>query len=186
MLQDESEFQSITAAHIRPFRKTQPTALALASQLPGRSVIEELVTVFFSDINWHYFILEKYYFDDLFSHWLGTAPRSIKYISPEKLSQELEYFPALLFQIIALTVQFLPPDAPVLGRLFHNEPVFSQKFSDIGEHLMTLLGREGVTITAVEADFLRSSWLKNFGRGIAAWHSLGNAIRLASSTPSLT
>ncbi len=38
----------------------------------------------------------------------------MRYLSPEDLSGELQYLPAVLFQVLALTLQFMPPGAPVL------------------------------------------------------------------------
>ncbi|OQV06855.1 Fungal specific transcription factor domain-containing protein [Cladophialophora immunda] len=54
-----------------------------------------------------------------------------------------------------------------------------QKYSDIGEELMIQAQRENVALTTVQADFLRASWLKNIGKGVEAWRSIGNAIRSA-------
>jgi len=101
----------------------------------------------------------------------------VKYLSPEELSKELRYFPALLFQVLALALQFLPSAAAVWKRLPTNDIALCRRYSDIGVELMVILGRPGVALTAVQADFLRTSWLKNIGRGVEAWHSIGNAIR---------
>jgi hypothetical protein len=35
----------------------------------------------------------------------------VKHLNPEELANELRYFPTLLYQLAALAVQFLPPDA---------------------------------------------------------------------------
>lgn len=178
VLQDE-EFQVITAAHNHPPRSSlqKSKALALISKLPPRPVIEELVVVFFAEVNWHYFILERFYFDDLFSHWQAAEADPVRYLCPGDLLRELQYLPAMLFQVLALTLQFLPPDAPALSQLSPNELASSQRYSDMGEELLAVLGRQGAALTAVQADYLRSSWLKNCGRGIESWHAIGNAIR---------
>ena len=179
MLQDEDEFQQITSAHNRPFRSPvwKTHARTLISQLPSKPVLQQLVDIFFSEVNWHYFILERFYFDDLFSRWQSTETRSVNYLSTQELSIELQYFPALLFQVVALSLQFLPPEALALTQLSSPELSSSYKYSELGDELVTVLGRHGVALTAVLADFVRAAWLKNFGRGIEAWHSAGNAIR---------
>lgn len=179
MLQDEDEFRQITSAHNRPFRSSvlKTHAHTLISHLPSKPVLQRLVKVFFEEVNWHYFILERFYFDDLFSRWQTTEMRPVEYLHNQELSIELQYFPALLFQVVALSLQFLPPDALALPQLSSKELCSSYRYSELGDELVTILGRHGVTLTAVLADFLRASWLKNFGRGIEAWHSAANAIR---------
>jgi hypothetical protein len=169
----------IAAAHNHPPQSflLKNNAHTLISKLPPKSVTRELVAVFFTEVNWHYFILERFYFDDLFIHWQVAKADPVKYLSPQDLSRELPYFPAVIFQVVALTLQFLPPDAPILSQLSPNELAPSQGYSDMGEELLLLLGRQGVALTGVQADFLRSAWLKNCGRGIESWHTLGNAIR---------
>ncbi|KAE8382765.1 hypothetical protein BDV26DRAFT_253100 [Aspergillus bertholletiae] len=180
VLQDE-EFDQITSAHNRPFRSPvlKAHARALISQLPSTPVLQQLADIFFSEVNWHYFILERYYFDDLFSRWQSTELRPVSYLSAQELSIELQYFPALLFQVVALSLQFLPPEALTLTQLSSKDLSSSYKYSELGNELVTVLGRHGVALTAILADFLRASWLKNCGRGIEAWHSAGNAIRQA-------
>ncbi|KAE8421573.1 hypothetical protein BDV36DRAFT_292220 [Aspergillus pseudocaelatus] len=181
VLQDEDEFQQITSAHNRPFRSPvwKTHVRTLISQLPSKSVLQQLVDIFFSEVNWHYFILERFYFDDLFTRWQSTETRPVNYLSTQELSIELQYFPALLFQVVALSLQFLPPEALTLTQLSSPELSSSYKYSELGDELVTVLGRHGVALTAVLADFVRATWLKNFGRGIEAWHSAGNAIRQA-------
>lgn len=44
-----------------------------------------------------------------------------------RLSRELRYFPSLLFQVIALSIQILPPDAEVLKGLPGPQGLLSQK-----------------------------------------------------------
>jgi hypothetical protein len=150
----------------------------LVSNLPPRPVIQTLVDLFFVEVNWHYFILERFYFEDLFSRWpLGAETEPVSYLSREELFTELRYFSAVLFQLIALTLQFLPPDALDLAQLSANELATPQTYSDLGDELLSVLGRPGVALAAIQANFLRSSWLKNYGRGTEAWHALGHAIR---------
>lgn len=183
-----NEFQSIHAVYNRglspPFQ-LYPEALSLSSHLPPKHIIDELLGTFFSDVNWHYFIVEKFYFNDLLSRWYNTETSQLTYLSSYEFSQELKYFPCLLFQIVALSLQFLPPGAAVWD-FFKEEKNLSQKYSDMGMKLLEVLGGQGIALTAVQTSLLRASWLKNLGRGIEAWRSLGNAIRSNSpKKPSL-
>jgi hypothetical protein len=118
----------------------------------------------------------------LLSCWYGANVGSIKHLNPEQLAKELRYFPALLYQVLALALQFLPPGAAAWKHLSTSDMALCGNYSDIGVELMTVLGRQGVALAAVEANFLRSSWLKNIGRGVEAWYSVGNAIRYVVST----
>jgi hypothetical protein len=158
----------------------------LAAQLPPNPVIQELTKVYFSDVNWHYWILERYYFDELLTPWLALSTDALKHTNPKGLSRDLRYFPGLIFQVLAVALQFLPPDAETL-RLLHVRDMaacdrLAQKYSDIGMELMALLGRHGSPLTAVQQDLMRALWLKNCGRGSESWHALGNAIRSVLSS----
>jgi hypothetical protein len=139
--------------------------------------MDKLIATFFANVNWHYDIVEKFYFDDMYIHWLSGEAGSVKYLKPKEFVQELRYFPALLLQILAHSLLFLPPDTVVLKDLSESGSCSSQKYSDMGAEIVGLLGRQGLALTAVQADLLRASFLKNVGRGTEAWFGLGNAIR---------
>lgn len=145
--------------------------------------IIKLVEVFFDDVNWQYFILEKQYFDSLLICWYGTQVETLPlpHLSHEELLRELDYFPALLLQVLGLAIQFLPLNSPVWEFLSQSDMALCQKYSDIGAELMMHIQKENVALTTVQADFLRASWLKNIGKGVEAWRSIGNAIRLSCS-----
>lgn len=179
LLQDENEFHAIYSAHNspRPPFASDPRLRALLAQLPSKPAVEELVAVYFADVNWQYFILEKCYFDCLLSCWYGVNTGSVKHLDLEQIAKELHYFPALLYQVLALALQFLSPGSTAWKLLSPNDISLCGSYSDIGMELMTTLGRPGLALTAVQADFLRTSWLKNNGRGVEVWHSIGNAIR---------
>lgn len=152
-------------------------AQRLLSNLPPRSVVEELVRLFFAQVNWHYFIIEKFYFDDMFARWQSTKVDPVGYLTHEELSRELQYFPAVVFQVIALALQFLPPDAPTAVQSLPDTLPSPLTYSNWGDELLSLLGRPGFTLTGVLADLLRSSFLKNCSQGIQAWHAVGYSVR---------
>lgn len=179
LVQNEGGFHAVSPTVDRPAQQRAPctASSALIAQLPSRMAISKLVAVFYSDVNWQYFILEKYYFDCLLACWYDANVESLPHLGHEEISRELYYFPALLFQVLGLAIQFLPFDSPVWEFLSKADVDLSQRYSDIGIELMTHLKRERVALTAVQTDFLRASWLKNVGKGVEAWHSIGNAIR---------
>lgn len=173
------EFQEISTAYngASQIASPQRDIESLIAKLPPRSILEVLISLFFDEVNCHYFILEKYYFNELFLRWPPEEDiQPVKYLNSLQLSAELRYFPALLFQIIALSLQFLPPDWDELSSSSHKLST-SRTYSDLGDKFLYLLGRPGLAMTAIQADFLRSSWLKNCGRAVEAWHTIGYAIR---------
>lgn len=156
----------------------------IAAELPAKSVIDELVDVYFSEVNWYYQVLVRYYFDELYVAWQGVndGRRSIvKNDNLESISKELLHVPALLYQVLAVALQFVPSSALAVKELGVGELVdrdqLSYKYSIKGLDIMNIIGRQHITISAVQHDLLRASWLKNCGQGTESWHSLGNAIR---------
>lgn len=154
----------------------------LVKQLPSHNVATELVGSFFSEVNWYLTVLEQYYFDKLLTSWHDMSCALSEQADPKDLSRDLQYFPALLFQTLAMALQFLPPNTNSAETLQLKDPTacdrLSQKYSNLGLGIMALLGRHSSTIVAVQHDLMRAAWLKCFSRGTEAWYSLGNAIRL--------
>jgi hypothetical protein len=153
----------------------------LASQLPPPPVINNLVTQYFTTLNWQYCMLEEYYFRLLLQRWLLTHQDTVT-----ELDQELLCFPALLFQVLAIALRFAPPQAYATSG---SEQVqqstcvkLSRYYSDIGVNMINVLGENGRGVTAVEHYFVRAWWLKNNGRKADSWHSLGTAIRSVRKT----
>lgn len=178
------EFRNITVAHNDAPQSMLPQrdVEALITKLPPRTVVGSLVDFFFDEVNWHYFILERFYFDSLLTRWPPAEEvEAVNYLTSAELSMELRYFPALLFQVLALSLQFLPTDCDILVKLRETIDFAPETYSDIGDELLSQLGRPGLALTAIQADFLRSSWLKNCGRGIESWHTVGSAIRFVRS-----
>lgn len=155
--------------------------LSLVIQLPSQSIISELVDIFFSEIHFYLKILEEHYFRNLLKSWQDVRSTLSGQSDLGSISRDLLYFPALLFQTLAVSLQFLPPDTEA-SKILHLKTLLdcdrlSHEYSKIGMEIMSLLGRHSSTITGVEHDLLKSGWLKNYSRGTEAWHLLGSAIR---------
>ena len=155
-----------------------------ASQLPPPPVINKLVTLYFTTLNWHYCMLEEYYFRDLLQRWLSTRQNTVT-----ELDQELLCFPALLFQVLAIALRFAPPQAYATSGSEKIQEMtcinLSRYYSDTGVNMMNTLGENGRGVTAVEHYFVRAWWLKNNGRKADSWHSLGTAIRSVWNSPAI-
>ncbi|KAI1629276.1 hypothetical protein EDD37DRAFT_645035 [Exophiala viscosa] len=181
VLDGDDDFQIVASAHNQPALSTSfsSKAQAIIAQLPSRPAIDSLVTFHFSDVNWYYFMVEEYYFRDLLERWSGDPSALAKHVNADELSWELRYFPAMLFQVLALAIQFLTSEAPTLKGLSKNDLALCHNYSDTGIELLSSLGFQASAATVVQTHLLRSAWLKNMGRGVDAWHSTGNAIRSA-------
>jgi hypothetical protein len=153
---------------------------SLVANLPSYEITQELYEVFFSEANWYFGAIDRLYFDQAHRAWSqswDTSPTTVE----QQTSVESLCFPALLFQVLALAVQFVPPNSVIEKTTQRpNGPSLdeiSRHFSDTGERILNILGRHLQALTAVQADLMRCAWLKNCGRGSEAWYSLGNAVR---------
>lgn len=155
--------------------------LHLIARLPPHRAVDDLVSVFFADVNWIYSILEPCYFRAQVTSWHALQPSPRSKISVSALTRDTQYFPAAMFQVLAIALQFSPPDSDTLMSLGASDATarhrLSAAFSDAGAEIMDLLTRNDTSIAAVQCDFLRASWLKNCGRVNESWQSLGSAIR---------
>jgi hypothetical protein len=141
-----------------------------------------LVEVFFENAAWWFSSLEPYYFRRLHEHWLFVNHENCDTDDEWLSSRNLLYFPALLFQTMAVALQLLPSDATnvmeaiavtdvvLVSRLFN-------KYNRLGMYLVNVWGRHNPAVVAVQHDLVRGLWLKNVSRGSEAWYSLGKALR---------
>lgn len=156
--------------------------MSLVSQLPDKSYTKSLVTLFFDNVNdWQYSILDRYFFQTQLENWWNCIPDMMLVGYQKGLrNNDDKYFPALLYQVIALSLQFLPPTTAIdleflkKGKSLH---ALSAKYSDLGCTLMALLGRHFPTLSSVQHDLLRSAWLKTSDLIPESWHTLSQAIR---------
>lgn len=152
----------------------------ISSTLPDQPVVRDLIDVFFSEANWYFTVLDRYYFDTAHRSWLISRSNTASSINEAFLPDDL-FFPALLQQVLAIAIHFVPEHSAVasvmkqLGTPPDDE--LSQSYSDAGEAILDLLGRHHHSVIAVQADLMRCAWLKNSGHGARAWYSLGSAIR---------
>lgn len=168
----------------------------LAARLPSEAVVDDITSLFFAEADWYFSVLDQPYYDELYALWkcrnsspannVSSLPRFV----PDRPvfvqgNDEITYFPALLFQILALTLNFLPNSCLSRDLLKLNDHTaadrLSKYYSDTGNEVMAVLGRVDAPITAVLADLLRCAWLKNSGLGMHSWHALSDAIRQAQN-----
>lgn len=185
-LQDDMELQNIIAT--RP-KKLVPSEKAkwfnIVAELPSLDARRELIDIFFTEANWYFAVLERYYFEKFYDYWCALGDDVSKSDEIEELSSDLLHFPALLFQVLAVALRFTEPDTLSSGALGMRDYVscnhLSCCYSENGMKIMSLLGRDDASITAVQHDLMRALWLKNLSQGKRAWHILGGAIRSVRS-----
>jgi hypothetical protein len=154
---------------------------SLIRQLPSKPYIEKLLTTYFREVNYHYYPLDEAIFRDHLKNWHNLSFSTLNK-GPLELSGDLQFFPALLFQTLALALQFEPPDYdPSLDSLKYAAAMsfddLASDYSDSGVSILGLLGKRHTTLVTVQAGFLRTAYLKNCGMVPESWHSLSQTIR---------
>jgi hypothetical protein len=114
-------------------------------------------------------MLERHYFDKLYQSWLETTrynDGSLLRAPVKDLPRNQLHFSALILQIVAIALEFLPSGALSLRLLsIRNDTMrhrLSSHYSSKGMDIMDILGRYHATLTSIQQDLLRSMWLKVF------------------------
>lgn len=154
---------------------------SLIRQLPSRPYIENLLDTYFREYNYQYFPLDEGIFRDHLNNWNNLSFATLNK-GPLELSGDLQFFPALLFQCVALALQYQPVDYdPTLDALKYAAGMtfddLASDYSESGLAILTLLGKRHTTLVTVQASFLRTAYLKSVGMVTEAWHSLSSTIR---------
>ncbi|KAJ9483327.1 hypothetical protein VN97_g10084 [Penicillium thymicola] len=189
LMGENPEHQAPNPTHVMPLHPpTLRLFLDICARLPQEAVTRELIETFFSEANWYFAVLEKYYFEKLYASWSALSTHLMSNGQPGGLPHgglppDLLHFPALMFQVLAVALQFAPLDLPCLQSLgvdgFAARDRLSGEFSERGVAICRIIETGGPTLTTVQSDLMRALWLKNSSRGREAWHVLGAAIRMA-------
>ncbi|EEU39848.1 uncharacterized protein NECHADRAFT_79743 [Fusarium vanettenii 77-13-4] len=154
---------------------------SLIRQLPPQRHIEVLLRFFFSEVAWYYDIIDQASITEQLSSW-NQVPYSTISQGPFSLPPDARTFPALLFQLLAHALLFLPAkDAHVLNQLKYVPDMayadLAIEYSDAGSAIASMLGNRNTTLAKVQAGLLRASFQKSTGLVAEAWHTLGGTIR---------
>lgn len=150
-------------------------------QLPAKEYIEKLVAAYFLEVNHQYYPLDEEVFREHLRKWYDLSLSTLNE-GPMSLTADLRFLPALLFQMLALALQYQPPDHdPSLDCLKYAACMslddLASDYSDSGLAISCLLGKRHTSLVAVQAGFLRTTYLKNCGMIPESWHSLSQTIR---------
>ena len=156
---------------------------ATAALLPEPVIVNQLVDLFFVEANPHVGVLDPYFYRKFESRWNDVNDALVNSLKLEGLSRDVLYFPAVLFQVLAVALQYLTLDSratKMLGFINYSEiDDLSQKYTQYGMEMMKLLGRHSPTLMSVQHDLMRAFWAKNCSSGTESWYVLGDAIRQA-------
>lgn len=150
-------------------------------QLPSKQHVEILVLTYFKESNCQYYPLDEGIFREQLKNW-NSLPFATINKGPLELSGDMQFFPALLFQILASALQFQPPSYdPSLDTLKYAADMtfddVASEYSESGQQILCLLGKRQTTLVTVQAGFLRTQYMKNCGMVPESWHHLSQTIR---------
>ncbi|KAJ0280222.1 hypothetical protein COL940_006359 [Colletotrichum noveboracense] len=138
---------------------------SLIRQLPAKGYIEKLIEVYFREFNWQYYALEEDLFMQQFAEWNNLPFSVLSNSGPQGLSPDLRVFPALLFQVLATALLTLPEGShefyehlKYAGNMTFED--LAADYSESGVGILSLLGKRQITLTTVQASFLRAAFLK--------------------------
>lgn len=158
--------------------RLRPTYLDIRAQLPTRQMQDALIEVFFRDCDWFFGLLEEQCFREWKTEWDILDQESG---SSAWLVMKSWRFTGLLFQVLAVALQFLDPHSACAKALDIFNDVsriaLSQRFSENGLKISDLIGRYDTDLVSVNHSLLRCFWLKNSGRGKEAWFALGGCVK---------
>src|ERR1700761_5279135 len=77
-------------------------------RLPPRSHCEVLFQYFFGGGNQINNAIDETFFREQSERWWGSAYEILLKSGPEQLPEDLLWFPALIFQVLAVALQFMP------------------------------------------------------------------------------
>ncbi|QSZ35448.1 hypothetical protein DSL72_008318 [Monilinia vaccinii-corymbosi] len=154
---------------------------SLIRQLPSRTYIDMLLKTFFREVNFQYYALDEGTLRDHLRNWNNLSFATLNK-GPQELPADLQFFPALLFQCIAMALLFQPPEHdPSLESLKYAAGMsfddLAADYSESGVSILTLLGKRNTTLVTVQAGFVRASYLKYSGMVPESWHALSHTIK---------
>ncbi|KAI1124186.1 hypothetical protein F5Y10DRAFT_37258 [Nemania abortiva] len=155
---------------------------SLIRQLPARTYVERLIDIYFHDVNWQYFGIDEPLIRDLMNKWYSLPFNVLSGSGPLALDPMLRALPALLFQMMACALLYLPQETEKSFEClkYTNNMSFddlSVEYSEAGMAILTLLGKRQMSIITVLAGWCRASLLKYSGMVTEAWHQVGTSIR---------
>lgn len=154
---------------------------SLIKQLPAKSYMDKLIPVYFEKFNYQYYALDPSVFDEQLREWHSIPFRTLSTQGPSALSRDMKVFPAVLFQVIATALLVLPQgDADFEGLKYASTMTFEDlalDYSESGQQLVQIFDKKELSLTAIQAEFLRAAFLKYTAHVTESWHAVSVAIK---------
>ncbi|KAI1139831.1 hypothetical protein F5Y05DRAFT_424690 [Hypoxylon sp. FL0543] len=154
----------------------------LVRLLPSRTYVEKLADIYFRDVNWQYFSIDEPVFRNLMEQWYSIPFNVLTSTGPQALDPMLRPFPALIFQVLASSLLYLPEgtEETFESLKYTSNMTFEDlafDYSESGVSILSLLGKRQMSIITVLAGWVRAAFLKYTGMVTEAWHQVGTSIR---------
>ena len=155
----------------------------LIRQLPTKPFLDKLIDIYMTSFNHQYYIVDPSMFTNTLAEWRNIPFGVISASGPHALNPDLRVFPAMLFQMVATALLVLPEDGSETefdSLKYAADMMWEDLAKDYSESAMAivrLFGKKGLSITGVEAQFLRAVFSKYVANVTESWHMLAETIR---------
>ncbi|TLD24337.1 hypothetical protein PspLS_06527 [Pyricularia sp. CBS 133598] len=157
---------------------------SILRRLPARDHVERLAEIFLEELNPNYYALEPDLFRNQLAEWYEVHVDLLDKSGPYAITPEMRPFGALLFEIIAVALLLLPSEGPLATHykaLKDGEGInvvdLAMDYSESGVAILSLLGKRQMSLTTIQAGFIRANFLKYCALVTEAWHAIGSVIR---------
>lgn len=157
---------------------------ALIRQLPPKTHLDRLLDIYLSTFNYQYYPVEPGPFRAQLSAWHALPFRQLSTTGPHELSADMRAFPGMLFQMIATALLVVPEPseaarggkgseegerlAAEFGALKYAAGMtfedLAGEYSEAGVAIVGLFDKRGMSMTTIQAEFLRGAFLKFTGQ----------------------
>lgn len=137
----------------------------LVRQLPSKTYMDKLIRLYMDNYNWQYYFLDPDVFYEQLEEWNSMPFHILSTSGPHALSSDMRVFPAVLFQIAAtaLLVAAEAESSDFTSLKYAGNMTFedlARDYSESGMAVLGLFGKKDVSVTTVQAQFLRAHVLK--------------------------
>jgi hypothetical protein len=151
-------------------------------RIPAMAHCTVLFRYFFDEVNPIHSTLDEIIFGEQLKRWWSLAHGSLLQKGMEGLPLDIRSFPALIFQVLALTLQFVPSTYELSMEELKFGPSqtlteLSVEYHDCGLSLTQIVGRSPLTFIGVQNSSLIDLWLMNTGDLMRAWTHSGQTAR---------
>ena len=151
-------------------------------RLPPRPHCELLFQHYFANINHINAGVDEVFFREQLERWWSIAYEVLLNNGPGKIPEDIRWFPALIFQILAVTLQAMPASYnPKIDELkFGPSQTFEQlslEYTECGVAMSMLLSRSKLTLVSLQHGFMRVWWMVNAGDLMRGWETSGGVIK---------